>query len=246
MPVLRLTFVLSMLVAFLPSQVDAPAVFGRCARCHGMPDTAVVGDTEWIGRIASTACVQPAGAAGQPTRKGLMEWLGSKSPDRPVVVGSRTQPKAHEGLVRCSVSHGSVLLVPAGGGGEVVDQVRLVFSGERGAAALRAMGEGEWMVRNYRVHRQDDRGRKWQLWGSGARGRRIQVKRGETVRLDLDLAVTVKPMAKPSKKGLRVGLGVSGDSRMGVTVIREGDRVPARYVVGQGDRVLTSGSMAYG
>ncbi|MAG56229.1 MAG: hypothetical protein CMJ83_08065 [Planctomycetes bacterium] len=225
---------------------DGRALFAGCTHCHGMPDPGVPGGDLWIDRVKTTACVAPAGKAGMPKRKALLGYLRAKSTMRPVNLAKRTEPRAGQGLVTCSIPTGSVLLLPEGPANDDVKPVRLVFGDEKGNAAQRAMPVGTWRVRSYRIQRKDKKGVTWQLWGSGGKGRRVEVRAGETTPLPLDVDVRVKVTARGGRRGFRVGVGVTGDSQMGVTVVRAQDRVPAGYAFVNGDRVLTKGEMKYG
>ncbi len=227
------------------SAQEPAALFRGCTKCHGVPDPAVAGDTLWVGRVATTACVTPAGEGSRAKRGALIEWLRSDSRQRPSVeAAARTLPDEH-GAVVANFKRGSVLLGPPGGAGEAADLIRLVWNGESGDAARRAVPAGTWQVRGYRVIRAGANRTEWQTWGSGRGGRRITVSAGATTRLDLELRVHLKARAGQRRGRLSVGVGVTGDSGMGLSVVRGGDRVPATYKLVGGDRAVT-GQLAYG
>ena len=245
---MRLATVVFLLCAMISAQESAPSpasVFANCQSCHGMPQVDVPGDDLWIDRVATTACVVPAGDKSAGKRSALMAWLRADARERPRVE-RRARPWAEgEGVVASNIAQGSLLLGPAGGVGDGSVMIRLVWSGEKGAAASRAVPVGDWEVRGYRVQRVADDGTPWQIWGSGRGGQKLTVRAGEATEVVLDQRVHVKPRATARRGQLSVGVSVSGDSRMGLSVIRRGDRVPATYALIDGDRV-TTGGLAYG
>jgi len=238
------TFAVFLLCATVASSQDSAAVFQACTRCHGTPDPKIAGDDAWIGRVATTACITPADSRSSAKRTALIAWLKGKDPVRPRVVNTARAARTSEGRLRTNIVRGSVLLGPKGNVGDASVRVRLVWSGEK-PAEPRAVPAGEWEVKGYRVVRADDRGVEWQIWGSGAKGRRFVVEAGATSTLDLDLDVHVKARVRKARGKLRIGLGVTGDSDMGLTVVKAGDRVPAAYLLGHGDDRI-AGHLKYG
>ncbi len=241
----RAVFLVLATVAAPALSQKAPKEIERCTGCHGTPDPKVPGDELWIERIKTTACVQPAAPKGQKERMALIEWIRGSAFPKPPCVAEASAPKDGEGTVVTAFGRGSVLLWPATEGGSAAP-VRLVWTGEKGERRERAVPAGDYVVRNYRVHRTDAQGVAWQIWGSGASGRSVKVVAGETASVALDLAVKVAPQAKPKGKDLQVGLAVTGDSGMGLTVVRAKDRVPATYEILGGGKRLASGDLGYG
>lgn len=217
------------------------AIFNRCVGCHGMPDTSLEGDRLWVKRIATTACVQPPAPRAMKKRGALMSWLRSAEASRPPREEGARAARKGEGLVTSSIEAGSILLVPQDHQ-DGLGAVRLVWTGGKKARAVRA---GRYVVRNYKIFRKDDKGVLWQTWASG-KGREVTVTTGKSTKIDLDLRVHITTQARQRKGKLSVGVQVRGDSRMGLTVIHAGDRVPALYVIEGADGALSNGSLKYG
>lgn len=228
----------------LPGQ--GPKEAARCAGCHGMADPGVPGDDLWLLRIRTTACVQPAAPKGMKLRQELIDWFGGKRQERPAREDAARAAGPEEGTIVPGFERGSVLLWPEGDGGER-RPVRLVWAGEAKAAPERAVPAGDYVVRNYKIQRADAAGTEWQIWGSGAAGRKVRIDAGSRATLDLDLSVHVKPMAMDKGRQVQLGLGVTGDSGLGLTVIRGQDRVPATAVIRDaGGKALTKADLRYG
>lgn len=238
-------FVFLLICSAPAASQDSALLFEGCTQCHGTPDPAVAGDLAWIGRVATTACVTPAGAKSAAKRTALMAWLNGKERVRPQVQSTARPPAANEGAVRSNIVRGSILLGPKGNVGDASVRVRLVWNGEKPDHAVRAVPAGDWEVKGYRVVRKDAQGVEWQIWGSGAKGRRLVVRAGETTTIDLDLAVHVKSRARKMRGKLSIGVGVTGDSKMGLTVVKAGDRVAAGFLLGRGDQMRV-GALEYG
>jgi hypothetical protein len=162
---------------------------------------------------------------------------------RPIRIASPAAAKAGEGIVLADLGRGSVLLVPERDG---VGAHRLVWGEKDAKDRQRAVPAGTWYVRNYKVIRTDELGVEWQVWGSLAKGRKVIVPESGQVSLEFDLAVHVAPQAKEHHGKLQIGIGVKGDSGMGLTVLRKGDRVPATYAIRRQGARLISGSLNYG
>lgn len=238
-------FIISSLVSAQETTQRPAAVFEGCQSCHGMPQVDIPGDDLWIGRVATTACVVPAGPKSSAKRSALMEWLRADTPPRPRIERGARPSAGDEGTVASNITKGSVLLAPAGGVGDATVMVRLVWNGEQGEAAVRSVPAGDWEVRGYRVQRVAKDGTPWQIWGSGRGGKKIAVRAGATTKVTFDQRVHVKARAASRRGKMSVGVSVTGDSRMGVSVVRRGDRVPATYALVCGESV-TIGSLAYG
>lgn len=243
---MSMTAVLILLTATSAVTAQRPAaLFEGCRACHGMPQPDIAGDDLWIGRVATTACVTPAGPRSAKKRSALMAWLRADARERPHVERTARPPSEGYGTVKPTFAEGSVLLGPAGGVGDDSVTVRLVWNGEKGASALRTVPVGKWEVRGYRMQRTDGDGIRWQIWASGNRGRKVVVTAKKTAVLDLDLRVHVKPRAAVRRGKLSMGVAVTGDSRMGLTVVRGRSRVPASYSLVCEDRAI-EGRLAYG
>ena len=239
-----LVFLSSMSQTAAQHQKSAEAIFRRCSACHGTPDASLAGDRVWIGRIATTACVLPLAPKVAARREGLIEWLRGPRVHRPAVERKARKAARGEGLVSARLGQCSVLLVPAEASDSAAP-VRLVFDDKPASEATRALAAGRWVVRNYKVFRTDQSGRAWQIWASG-KGQEIRVMKGKKPPLELDLRVHLRTNVRLRGGKLRVGIGVTGDKGMGLTVIAAGDRVPATYVLKGRGKDLASGSMKYG
>lgn len=116
-------------------------------------------------------------------------------------------------------------------------------SGESGAR--RSVGPGRYQIRRYVVVRRDERGVEWNLWAAGP-GRAVEVKANQETRIDLDLDVTLKSMLR--RNGSRVGVGgaFSGDSGMGLSLVKDKARIDPKWEIASGGTVLGSGVAPYG
>ena len=224
-----------------PRKTDGRQAFEVCTTCHGRPDPALRSGTLWIGRVQETACVQPLGPKSDRLRKALQDYLMSTH-DVPGQEAEARDAGTEEGLI--SLGHSeviSVLLTPASGG----SPVRLVWARNQGSES-RALPAGKYRVQQYAVTRRDRGKLEWQLWASGAKGRTIEVKRGERTKLELDPRVNIRSMARFTKRGLQVTIAPTGDHHMGVTIVKNGTRVPAEYQLVGPTKALATGALSYG
>lgn len=233
------------LCAVFPAQQHSPAEeWKRCSACHTVPDKLVAGDVLWAGRLATTACIQPAAPKSTALRTTLKEWLLTAERQRARRIDSEVAPLQDEGLVNAAFSEGSVLLVNPAAEDKAATALRLVWS--KGATGTRAVPAGTWQVAAYRVQRRDKDLVEWQLWAAGGSGRKFVVEAGKPLKLELAEHLTTTLNWKRAGQNLQVGVGVTADSGMGATVVRAGERVPARYVLRNKAETALAGDLNYG
>ena len=118
----------------------------------------------------------------------------------------------------------------------------------------RALPAGNYRLTGYRISRTDSSGTPWFV-STTAHKRRLSVKIGEELRLKIDPAIHINVKAVRCE-GKLVGLvsiqgerhgGLFNTHRVGLTIYRDGKRLPARYrATGDDGSVLESGTVAYG
>lgn len=116
-------------------------------------------------------------------------------------------------------------------------------SGESGSR--RAVSPGRYQVRRYVVVRRDEKGVEWNLWAAGP-GRAVEVGAGRETRIDLDLDVTLKSMLDRKAQRVGIGGGFTGDSGMGLSLVKDTARIDPRWEIVSGAAVLASGVAPYG
>jgi hypothetical protein len=227
---------------------DPAETFSACTGCHGLPDSQIGGDDLWIDRVATTACVQPPGPKSRALREALITYLREGEWTRPATETSARSMGEKEGRVRTGFGDVSVLLLPLSDhvSDHLAAPIRLVWSAGEKGGGTRTLRAGRYRLQGYRIGVTDDKGVRWELWGSGARGRTITVPPGGEVDLALDRRVHVKANAKPHRGKLNVSVQVLGDAKMGATIIRSEDRVPANYQIHLQAETVASGSLGYG
>ncbi|MSR75267.1 MAG: hypothetical protein EXS14_07350 [Planctomycetes bacterium] len=242
-----MSLVLLFAMSLVAQEQTSPAekMWQRCSSCHVTPDRAVPGDLVWAERIASTACIQPKPPKSSPERSILKSWLLAAERSRPRRVDHSAQAQQDEGSLTVRFIEGSVLLVPHNGGpSDPRSALRLVWSKAQGGA--RALPAGEWRIAGYRLQRRDKEGTEWQLWAAGGTGRVVSVVAGKEAQLEIDERVITAVSWSAKGQKLQVGVSVKGDSDLGATVVRGGERVPARYVLRNGVATAAAGDMEYG
>ena len=243
-----------LLLAALPLNAQQPPaaelspaakMWQRCEECHGVPDKNVPGDLLWAERIATTACIQPKAPKSTPERQVLQAWLLAAEQPRPQRIDAEAAAQADEGRISVPFAAGSVLLLPNDAVPNAARRpLRLVWTKAQGGT--RALAAGRWRVAGYRLQRRDKENTDWQLWAAGGKGREFVIVAGQDFVLDIDqrVSTTVNWSSKGSK--LQVGIAVQGDSGLGATMLRGGERVPARFVLRNGATTALAGDLDYG
>lgn len=139
---------------------------------------------------------------------------------------------------------GSVVLVPAGAADDS-GALRLVWRADD-AERARPVPAGEWRVKGYLLERARD-GATWFLSGAGMTGRTLKVAAGAESRLELDTAIHLRLRARHQRQKLNVALQITGDSGMGVMLLRDRTRVPVACLLADGEGKETArATMEYG
>lgn len=115
-------------------------------------------------------------------------------------------------------------------------------------ARQRALGAGVYTIIGYRVIRRDKVGRKWFVSATAPRGiRKFAVVAGKQKTLAIDELVTIDCSARRTKMGLRILVTVFGEIESGLSIYREGRRIPIEYrVLDAAGGVIARGGMEYG
>jgi hypothetical protein len=175
-------------------------------------------------------------------RKDLVAFLESKQ--APQLTRVDDNSKAADGAGRVTVNFDDGYLALAPKGRENLPATRLVWAkGDK--ESQRPLAAGEYEVRRYVVTRKDDTGLLWHLWADG-NGRPVVVKAGAETRIEMDLDVTFKNQTKADGKKIAAGGGFSGDSHMGLSLVRDNRRVTPRWKIMAGGKELASGDCGYG
>lgn len=123
------------------------------------------------------------------------------------------------------------------------EEFRLSWEGPTSAAAGRSIPEGSYEVSGYRIGATDDLGVEWFLAATQPFMREIEVIEGETLHVEIDPRVH---LALDSTE-TRANVKVHGDDDAGMTIYRDGRRLPLDVRVATPDgTTVTQASFEYG
>jgi hypothetical protein len=163
----------------------------------------------------------------------LQTHLKSRS-DRPVVVDPKAKRKAGEGTVKGALEEGEVFLRRG-------DSVHRLTWAAKDRARGRHLPAGDYTLAGYRIVKGT-----WHLSATGGQTK-LQIKEGKTTKLTLDSSIRIKVHARRKGRGLSLGMGIRGDKKCGLSIYREGKRIPVEYqLLFSGERPPASGAMNYG
>jgi hypothetical protein len=145
---------------------------------------------------------------------------------------------AGEGSVSSSFKAGVVML-------ENVkrESFRLSWTkGESGKQRLRSLPAGEYRLRTFRIEELLD-GQLWHISASAPNIQRVLVREGEHLTLELESNIKMKSKLK----GKAVMMGISSSNGAGLSIYRDGVRIPISYkVLDAHGKPEAKGSMNYG
>lgn len=111
----------------------------------------------------------------------------------------------------------------------------------------RPLPPGKYTLTNYRIVRRDHDGREWFVSATGKNIRQIEVVAGQTHRFELKPEIAMNCSVKPMASGVGVQAMIMGEHHAGLTIYRDGKRIPMEFVIVDADgKELASGPMNYG
>jgi hypothetical protein len=111
----------------------------------------------------------------------------------------------------------------------------------------RALPAGKYTLTGYRLERHDDQGRAWFVSSTSGHGiRKFEIRAGESQRITVPHAITFNCRTRVKDTGVQVMMGIQGAPHAGLSIYCDGRRIPIRYLVSSGDKVLADGVMKYG
>jgi hypothetical protein len=171
----------------------------------------------------------------------LIEYLKGEPLPLPVVARAAGEAEAPRGfLVRDGFEHGVAFLR-----GSDERLVRVSWEPEaKGADARRALPAGRYRVFGYRVVEKDADGATWHLSTTSDKPLwTLAVRAGEETALALARDVRITQTIRPAQ----IGVGVFAGGGSGLTLYKEGRRIPLAYRLTDADGAeLASGAIRYG
>jgi hypothetical protein len=176
------------------------------------------------------------------TRKAIIDWVGGKESPKLPKVDAQAKASDGGGTVSVNFEDGYLLLVPEGA---AVDKGTRVVWAKGDRETKRPIAAGAYKLRHYVLSRRDDTGVEWNVWGTGE-GREVVVKPGANTAVEIDLDVTLKNATKRNRDKVMIGGNFSGDSGMGVSLVKDKRRIVVGWKLEADGKELGSGAAAYG
>lgn len=169
----------------------------------------------------------------------LAAYLASKPLRLPTVVDSRsTKAAGAQGKVIADFKRGAMIVQHQDG-----RQFRVTWEAKGdNASQPRSLPVGGYKVRGYRVLADDASGVPWLLSSSGASLGTFEVSAGNQTLMPSDGSLRLVKQ----RRGNTVSVAVQGHDRAGVTIYRDGKRIPMGYRLVANGKLVDEGPMAYG
>ncbi|MHC4407516.1 MAG: hypothetical protein ACYS0E_05590 [Planctomycetota bacterium] len=108
----------------------------------------------------------------------------------------------------------------------------------------RRLPAGEYLLRTTRLEREKE-GAWWFLSSTGPAKQKVRV--AKRTKLKIDDTVHFRSIARRRGSKLQLGFGITTKDKRGLSVYRDGKRVPVKYkLFDKKGKVLASGTMNYG
>jgi len=125
--------------------------------------------------------------------------------------------------------------------------VTVVWAGESGPRA-RHLRPGSYRLRTIRIEREHE-GKHWFISSTGPAGKPRELAAGKALRIDASAEVHFEGVVRRKGKGkeLQLGFSIKSAAGRGLSVYRDGKRVPVTYeLLARDGKVVVSGPMTYG
>ena len=184
----------------------------------------------------------------------LIEFLKAGVLQAPRAVTSAKHNDEEEvGFLTPSFDEGSLLLRDQAG-----DYVRLDWQKPQRSSSdrkdsraeadrRRPLLPGKYTLTNYRIARRNADGHEWSTSATGRMIRQIEVVAGQEQRVEVKAEIAMNCRARPVREGSDVQVTISGEHHAGLTIYRDGQRIPLGFVVRDAEgKELTTSPMRYG
>lgn len=149
---------------------------------------------------------------------------------------------ADRGIVVPSFARGSAIAIRERDG----RLFRLSWEDDAPAERGRRLEPGRYTVRSYRVFRTAKDGKKWLASALAPSIRTFTVEAGRSSELRLDEAVVFRSGVRTTGLKADVMMELQGENGSGLTLYREGKRIPIAFRLLDSETTVGTGTMTYG
>ncbi|MHC4941229.1 MAG: hypothetical protein ACYTHK_20025 [Planctomycetota bacterium] len=167
----------------------------------------------------------------------MIEWLKGKD-RRPARRYDQAPAEADKGVdVQPSFEAGSITLQRG-------DRLLTLHWTARDRDNRRRIPAGEYLLRTTRLEREKS-GVWWFLSSTGPAKRKLRIAKG--TKLSVGDTVHFRGIARRRGANLQLGFGITSSDKRGLSIYRDGKRVPVRYrLFDDKSKLLVEGTMNYG
>ncbi|MHC4847017.1 MAG: hypothetical protein ACYTEG_01010 [Planctomycetota bacterium] len=167
----------------------------------------------------------------------MIKWLKVKK-RRPPARLDQPPAKSDKGIdVTPTFQAGSILLQRG-------DRLLTLHWSKKDKDRRRRLPEGDYLLRTTRIEREK-KGIWWFLSSTGPAKRKVRVARG--AKLSIDDTVHFRSIARRRNGKLQLGFGITTKRKRGLSVYRDGKRVPVGYkLFDKKGELIKQGTMNYG
>ena len=156
-----------------------------------------------------------------------------------------TAPPAKEpggGSVVVNFEEGSLFLKNGAG-----EYFRLEWAKGAPADRRRALPAGDYTLTHYRIVRRDEKGSEWFIAATSRAIRKLTVKAGEELRVELTEFIGLNFRARVAGNGAVIQSGLSGEPCAGLSIYRDCKRIDLGYkIIDPAGKELAAGMLEYG
>lgn len=169
----------------------------------------------------------------------MIKWLKQKKDWRPTRLDTPTDDKKATSFVAPEFTAGSTVLQRG-------DRLITLVWRKGDEDKQRSLPAGEYTVRTTRVEGEKD-GKWWFLSSSGPGAAKVIVEDDNTTKFAANNVVLLSAKAMQKGKQIRLALGIGGADKRGISIYREGKRIPVTYrLLDKEGKTLAEGAMNYG
>ncbi len=168
----------------------------------------------------------------------LIQYLEGSPIEIPQAVTKSSKPRRGEGTLSANITHGDIFLTSEHG-----ESYRLSWDPHgKQEPGTRTLPEGVYTLRTYRIVMQHE-DETWHTSVTSHKIRTVEVENGSNTKLLIDPTIQIGSRMR----GKRGTMSFQGMNKAGLTIYKEGKRIPVGYrVLDASGAELAKGSMRYG
>ncbi len=160
----------------------------------------------------------------------------------PAAAGAGDGPADETATITPSFERGALILRDADGRFRRLSWGELEEPRRPAADRRRALPAGAYHLAGYRILRRDDAGAEWHVSATARSIRELKLVAGANLEVDVDQGILIRKAVRARS----LNMAIQGDGKAGLSIYKEGRRIPMGYRLEAADGGVLEGRFRYG